>query len=223
MDYVKIKERTYFKKLIVFILGIVIGWIFFLMVLQIVAPSAFLDGSGELTDFCSTLSLILSLVIMVLYSIVSEYNYLKKLELTCESLLSNISVYKKRESDLLKKAWKIIAKFLGHEGDIQKTVAKVRSQMTKTNHNIEEISDVQDIKLVIENYPDLKSDAHIMKILSQVEESQNIILEGKLVYNQYITFYNTAIVSFPALLFIGIWKLKKLNLYVDDVNEFSIE
>jgi LemA protein len=215
----KISEKTYLKRLVSFILGIFIGWLFFIFIFAMFESEPFTDSSGEMTDFSSMLALLTSLLVMVLYGILSEYNYLKKLELTCESLLSNITVYKKRETTLLKKAWKIISNFLGHEGDIQKTVAQTRTGTTDSSDDKKWGKKFNNLKLVVENYPELKSDKHIMKILKQVEESQNIILNGKLDHNRYVTYYNTAIVSFPAMLFIGLWKLKKLDLYVDDVGE----
>lgn len=225
MQHSIIRERTYVKKLIIFIFGFAIGYFMFLMILQIIAPSTFIDKkTDELTDFADLVSITLSLLTMILYSILAEYNYLKKLELTCESLLSNISIYKKREKDLLKKAWNIISKFLGHEGDVQKTVSQLRSNNISGNKiDSNKLNNIKELKLVVENYPELKSDAHITKILVQVEESQNIIMNGKLQHNEYVTFYNGAMLSFPALLFIGLWKLKKLNLYVDDISDDDLD
>lgn len=212
----KIRERTYAKKLVSFIIGLVLGWFFYLFVLVIVV----LGEAQELSDTEGRIAALLSLATMIIYSIIAEYNYLKRLELTTSSLYNNISIYKQRERKLLSKAEKFILEFLSHESDIQKSVASLRSgNAGKSTDNQESIS-LGDLKITVENYPDLKSDKHISKILEQLEESQNTILNSKLLYNEYVTYYNSASISFPAVLLSGLWKLKPLQFYVDnDIDE----
>lgn len=153
---------------------------------------------------------------MIIYEVVAEYNYLKKLELTTASLYSNISIYKGREKKLLSKAEEIISGFLQHESDIQKSVVASRGENSvKLINNKENIS-LTNLKVTVENYPNLKSDKHICKILNQLEDSQDTILNSKLLYNEYVTYYNSAIANFPAVSLSSLWKLKPLEFYVDD-------
>lgn len=210
----KIRERTYTKRLISFIVGFFIGWFLFAMLLAG-------NSNGEaLSDRRSMLAVILSLATMIIYQIITEYNYLKRLDLTTISLHSNISVYKERERKLLLKAEQFIMKFLNHESDIQKSVASLRGGNAATVVNEETLSSLAGLRLTVENYPDLKADKHISKILEQLEQSENTILNSKLLFNEYVTYYNSAIVSFPAVLLSGLWKLKPLQFYVDnDIDE----
>jgi LemA protein len=210
-----IKERTYTKKLLSFIIGLVIGWFFYLFVV------AMFISSEEIPNKYVILALVLSLLTMVIYSIASEYNYLKRLEFTTNSLLSNITAFKKREKKLISKAEEVIIKFLKHESDVQKSVAASRGGTEKVVDELENLSltNLKGLKVTVENYPELKSDKHISTILNQIEESQNMILQSKLLYNQYVTYYNSAIYSFPANIFSGIWKLKPLAFYEDQIDE----
>ncbi|WP_028777276.1 LemA family protein [Shimazuella kribbensis] len=206
-----IKERTYTKKLLSFIIGVVIGLFFYLFIV------AMFISSEEIPDKYAILALVLSLLTMVIYSLTSEFNYLKQLEFTMSSLLSNITVYKKREKELASKAEEVIVKFLKHESDIQKSIAASRSGTEKVADELENLS-LTNLKVTVENYPNLKSDKHISTILNQIEESQNTILESKLLYNQYVTYYNSTIYSFPANIFSGIWKLKPSAFYEDQID-----
>lgn len=207
-----IKERTYTKKLLSFIIGLVIGWFFYLFVV------AMFISSEEIPDKYVILALVLSLLTIVIYSITSEFNYLKRLKFTTSSLLSNITVYKKREKKLVSKAEEVIVKFLKHESDVQKSVAASRGGTEKVADELKNLS-LTNLKVTVENYPDLKSDKHISTILNQIEESQNTILQSKLLYNQYVTYYNSTINSFPANIFSGIWKLKPLAFYEDQIDD----
>lgn len=206
-----IKERSYLKKFGTFAVGILIGWLFFIFIFSFVTP-----GEWEvLPDFYSTLSVILSFVSMSIYLVVSEYHYLKNLEVTTTSLRSNISIYKEREYKLLSKAEEFIRKYLVHEGEIHKSVASSRGKQGVLPEIMEELLSLNDLKVTIESYPSLKADKHISTILNQLEESQNMILRSKLLYNEYITYYNSAIIGFPAILFSKKWQLKPLEFYVD--------
>ena len=210
----RIKERTYLNKLTSFIIGLIVGWLFYLILFSM------LINEEELPDLYSNLSIILSLITMIIYTVVSEFNYLKKLELTTGALHSNISIYKKREKDLLSKAEGIITKFLYHESDIQKSVASSREGSAVKSSIEGEVLSLSDLRLTVESYPDLKSDTHISTILSQLEESQNTILNSKLLYNEYVTYYNSTIVNVPANIFSEMWELEPLEFYLDtDISE----
>lgn len=203
-----IKERTYTKKLLSFFVGLLIGWFLYLIVMAMVI-------SGDtIPDKLGILAFFLSLVTMIIYSILSEFNYLKRLEQTTKALLSNITVFKKREKKLLSKAEEVIYNFFQHESDVHKSVSASRGGTKNLGTELENVS-LSKLKVTFENYPELKSDKHISKILNQIEESQNVITDSKLVYNQYVTYYNFAISSFPAIIFSGLWKLKPLAFFED--------
>jgi LemA protein len=210
----KIRERTYAKRLLTFIAGLIVGWILYIFVFAII------NGDDPISDTQGMLAGLFSLITMIAYQLIAEYNYLKRLELTTASLHSNISVFKDRESKLLSKAENFVLKFLNHESDIQKSVASLRGGSSTNFVNEETLSSLNGLKVTVENYPELKGDKHISKILDQLEESQNTILNSKLLFNEYVTYYNSAIVSFPAVLLSGLWKLKPLQFYVDnDIDE----
>ncbi|SHF02407.1 LemA protein [Seinonella peptonophila] len=207
-----IKERTYIKKFFVFAIGIIIGWIFYIFV------AALFTSGDDIPDIYGILALVLSVLTMVVYSIISEFNYLKQLKFATSSLLSNISAFHKREQKLISKAEEVIATFLKHESNVHQSIATSRNDTKKVVTDLENIS-LSDLMLTVENYPRLKSDKHISKILEQIEESQNAILESKLMYNQYIAYYNGAIYSFPANIFSSMWNLKPLPLYEEQSND----
>lgn len=209
MSIRRIKERTYGYKLITFVIGLGLGWFVYLLIFSIFTPE-----DEELTDKICYISLILSFTTMIIYTIISDYNYIKRLEITTNSLFSNISIYKKREKGLLIKSQEVISQFLNHESDIQKTVASTRDESIEKLCN-SKLKSLSDFKLTIEKYPDLKADSHIHNLFVQIEESENMVLNSKLKYNQYVTYYNSAMVSFPAIMFLNMWKLKPLELYVD--------
>ncbi len=210
MDIKKIRERTYLKRFITFAAGCLVGYIFYICIFCIVTPE-----EVELSQKYDNLSMIFSLVTMIFYMIISEFNYIKKLEITVKALYSNISIYKKHENELISKAEKIVSKFLYHESDIQKSIASSRSESIEATNHQENLSTLTGLKITLENYPELKGDKHISSLLSQLEEAQNKISYSKLTYNTYVSYHNTAIINFPAVIFSGLWKLSPLDFYID--------
>lgn len=207
---IKIKERTYAKRFVSFFTGVVIGWFFYLFIFATIV------GGEEIPEKYVMLSVLLSLITMIFYMIISEHNYIKRLDLATESLCSNISVFKKRESKLLSKAEQIISTFLNHESDIHKSVAASKGYNESNLLSQSGALTLSDLKITLEKYPNLKADQHIFKILEQLEESQNMILNSKLLYNEYVSYYNAAIVSFPASMFSGAWNLVPRDFYADN-------
>lgn len=210
----KIRERTYNSKMFSFIFGLIIGFFMFLCIFSII------NGDKEISDVQAIISFILALISIIVYEVLREYYYLKRLELTISSIYSNINIYKERESKLLLKIKNSHSKFSHHEGYTQNTVASYGSENNlNETYNKDQIP-ISDLEDIVEILPDLNSNPHISNIVNKIEELQNAILDSKLLYNEYVTYYNSAIISFPSMLFVGLWKLKTLQFYGDnEINE----
>ena len=210
----KIRERTYNSKMFLFIFESILGFFVFLFIFAII------NDDKEISEAQGIISFILAFISVIVYEILIEYYYLKKLELTISLIYSNINIYKERESKLLLKVKKLYSEFSHHESDIQKAVTSYRSQNNLNEiYNKDQIP-LSDLEDIVETFPNLNLDSHISNILNQIEELQNAILDSKLLYNEYVTYYNSAIISFPSVLFIRLWKLKALQFYGnDEINE----
>src|SRR3546814_4649377 len=53
--------------------------------------------------------------------------------------------------------------------------------------------------LVVERYPDLKSNQNFLALQSQIEGTENRIAIARLDYNRAVQAYNTAIRTFPSI------------------------
>ena len=70
----------------------------------------------------------------------------------------------------------------------------------------------KDFKAVIESYPELKSNVHTQKLLSQIETTENAKLNAKMTYTDAAAKYNAKIHSFPVALLRGICKWEDVNI-----------
>ena len=70
--------------------------------------------------------------------------------------------------------------------------------------------------IIIENYPELKANESIMKLLSQIEQNENQTANSKMIYNENVTNYNTLINNFPVAVFKNIFNLKNIKYFEEE-------
>ncbi|HUJ10394.1 MAG TPA: LemA family protein [Verrucomicrobiae bacterium] len=63
--------------------------------------------------------------------------------------------------------------------------------------------------VVVERYPELKSNSNFLELQAQLEGTENRIAVERGRYNEIVQQYNTAIKSFPTLLYAGALKFKE--------------
>ena len=70
--------------------------------------------------------------------------------------------------------------------------------------------------VVVENYPDLKSNANVQNLMVQLEGTENRIKVERDNYTDAATTYNTAIQRFPRNLLAGLFNFDKKDVYKAD-------
>lgn len=67
--------------------------------------------------------------------------------------------------------------------------------------------------VIVENYPQLKSNETIQQLMVQIEGTENRISVERRRYNDLATEYNTGIARFPGVMFAGIFGFKDKPLF----------
>lgn len=65
----------------------------------------------------------------------------------------------------------------------------------------------------IENYPELKANENVLKLLEQITECETAIANYKISYNDEVASYNAIIYSFPVVLFRKIARFEEVEFY----------
>lgn len=74
----------------------------------------------------------------------------------------------------------------------------------------------KEFQILIENYPDLKSNESILELIRQIKEQEESILQEKVHYNEMVSNYNTFIHHFPVSIVRGIFKLSDIKYFKED-------
>lgn len=163
---------------------------------------------------------IIVVVIIIAIPIASSYNNLVKLEQNVNIALSNIDTQLQRRSDLIPNLVNTVKGYASQEKDIFTQIADARSKLAgatnvtdQANADGELTNALSRLLVVVENYPDLKSNKNFQDLSVQLEGTENRITIARQDYNTAVTAYNTKRKSFPSNITAMIFGFKEKPLY----------
>lgn len=151
------------------------------------------------------IALVIILILVALFGLlfVKVQRSLVSLDEKVENSLSNIGVQQKSRFDALVQLAKAAKGYAGHEADTYVNLAQARSgKPVKSTSDVVENEEaykeiVKGLNVVVEAYPQLKSDGLYMKTMDSINDFENKVRMSRQVYNDCATKYNREIRQFP--------------------------
>ncbi|WP_346912319.1 LemA family protein [Clostridium sp.] len=147
---------------------------------------------------------IIIIVIIIAVFLVGSYNNLTTLRQGVNAEESNIDTQLQRRSDLIPNLVNTVKGYATQEKDIFTEIADARAKLAgATNISDQAAADTElsnalsRLLVVVENYPDLKSNQNFLDLSVQLEGTENRIAIARQDYNKAVTTYNTKILKFP--------------------------
>ena len=147
---------------------------------------------------------ILIVVLLVIFVGVGFYNSLVSLEQNVDTAKANIDTQLQRRSDLIPNLVNTVKGYATQEQQIFTDIANARAQLAGARTVNEEAtadtalsSALSRLLLIVENYPDLKSNQNFMNLSVQLEGTENRIAIARQDYNTAVTNYNAKRRRFP--------------------------
>lgn len=154
---------------------------------------------------------------------ISNYNSLATLREDVYSAEANIDTYLQRRADLIPNIVASVKSFAEHETEVYGKIADARTRLInagtvaeKAEANNELTAALQGLNVIVENYPELKSDATYVALMDELEGSENRIATARKDYNDVVREYNGAIIKFPAKIFAGIFGFERADYFEAD-------
>lgn len=154
---------------------------------------------------------------------VSNYNSLVTLREEVDSAEANIDTYLQRRADLIPNVVASVKSFAEHETEVYSNIADARTKLLnagtvaeKAEANAELTTALQGLNVIVENYPELKTDTTYVALMDELEGSENRIATARKDYNDTVKEYNNAVIKFPANIFAGIFGFEKAEYFEAD-------
>ena len=165
-----------------------------------------------------TIILIVAVIIILLLLVwyISVSNKLNKLLIKIEEADSGIDVALTKRYDVLTKLIDIVKAYAKHEKETLFEVVNIRNKMSldekqeannHMNHNYEQI------KLLAENYPDLKASENYKQLQDSVVEVEEHLQAARRLFNSNVSTFNQTIVTFPNSIVASLKGLHKKDFF----------
>lgn len=166
------------------------------------------------------LAVIVVLVIAGYSFFAGNYNKFVKMDVGIKAAWSQVENQLQRRYDLIPNLVETVKGYAKQEKDVLVEVTNARSKVggagtvpDKIAANNELSGALSRLMVVVERYPDLKSNQNFMKLQDELAGTENRIAVERMRYNEAVKIYNEAIRSFPANFLAGIYGFKEAAFF----------
>ena len=148
------------------------------------------------------------------------YNGLVESEQSVETARANIQTQLQRRSDLIPNLVSTVQGYATQEKEIYTDIANARAKLAGATTVTEQAeadtqlsSALSRLLMVVENYPELKSNQNFQDLSVQLEGTENRIAIARQDYNDAVTRYNTKRRKFPTSIISGAFGFEAQPLF----------
>ena len=172
---------------------------------------------------------IIAVAVVVLF-VISMYNSLIQLRNRVKNAWSQIDVQLKRRHDLIPNLIETVKGYMKHEREIMENITKYRSQAMEAG-SVGEKANAEgllsgalgQLRVQVENYPDLKANQNFLSLQEELTSTENKISYSRQSYNDQVLFYNNKIQMFPSNIIAGMFKFNEEEFFqVEDEKEKAV-
>ena len=154
--------------------------------------------------------ILLGVIVLQLVLLVVGYNRLVRLRQEVNTGWANIDVQLQRRTDLIPNLVATVRGYASHERETFDEVTRARAALQEAGTpasaavaNAGLTAALGRLFAVAEAYPELKASQNFLQLQGDLTDTEDKISAARRYYNATVMHYNTAIQSFPYLLFAG--------------------
>lgn len=167
-----------------------------------------------------TILIVIAVLVVLAIPIIGGYNSLVKLEQNVNAAESNIDTQLQRRSDLIPNLVSTVQGYASQEKEIFTDIADARSKLAgatnvtdQANADSELSGALSRLLVVVERYPDLKSNQNFRDLSIQLEGTENRIAVARQDYNTATASYNVKRRKFPTNIMASMFGFEEKPLY----------
>ena len=160
-------------------------------------------------------------IVIALYSLIAgNYNRFVKMDVGIKAAWSQVENQLQRRYDLIPNLVETVKGYAKQEKDVLVEVTNARAKVggagtvpDKIAANNELSGALSRLLLVVERYPDLKSNQNFMKLQDELAGTENRIAVERMRYNEAVKIYNQEIRTFPGNIIAGFFGFKEAAFF----------
>ncbi len=173
-------------------------------------------------------ALIVVLVVLAILGLllVLAFNRLVRLRNETEAGWSNIDVQLKRRNDLIPNLVEAVKGYAAHERGLFDEITQARAAVSGAGGPAQAAAASDQLSgamgrlfAVAENYPQLRASENFQELQGELTDTEDKIAAARRYYNSVVQNYNTAIQSFPALLYAGLLGFRRREFFAAQDSE----
>ena len=163
--------------------------------------------------------IVIILVLLILY-VISTYNTLIRLKNKAKDGWSQIEVVLKRRADLIPNLVNTVKGYMTHEQKVIDSITTARENLVKASTIEDKASASEELTkalnnlyVIVENYPDLKSNTNFINLQDELAGTENRIAVARKDYNDAVKEYNNLVKTFPNNLTASLFNFKEKSYF----------
>jgi LemA protein len=160
------------------------------------------------------------IAVILVFWVIGIYNNLVALRNNRENAFANIDVQLKQRYDLIPNLVNTVKGYAEHEKGVLERVTAARTAAmgaTSLNDKIQAenalSSALAGLKVSVEAYPDLKANQNFLELQTELADIENKLAAVRRFFNSATKELNTAVQSFPAVLFAGMFGFRQEPMF----------
>ncbi len=155
------------------------------------------------------------------------YNSLVQKKNQVTNVFATIDALLKKRYDLIPNLVAAVKNYMEHERGTLTQITELRSRAIAGNLSDDEKIDLENklsklmgnIKIAVENYPDLKASQNFIQLQAAFNETEEQLSAARRAYNASVTDYNNAIEMFPSNIVASIINYKTKTVFAVEEQE----
>ena len=166
---------------------------------------------------------VIAVIVVLAGGLMLSYNGLAGSKEAVETAEADVDTMLQRRADLIPNLVSTVKSYAKHETEVFDKVLEARSQLMDADTMEEKAeadqqveSALNGLKVVVENYPELKSDTTYVSLMDELSGSENRISVARKDYNDAVKSYNTKLVKFPGNILGSAFGFEKASYFEAD-------
>lgn len=168
----------------------------------------------------TTTMIIIAVIVFIIFTFISFYNRLVKLQNNRESAFADIDVQLKQRHDLIPQLVETVKGYMKHEDKVLTNITAARSGAMNASSITDKIAAenqlstaLSGLNISVEAYPDLKASANFTQLQDEISDIENKLSAVRRFFNSATKEYNNAVETFPSNLIAGMFSFKVQSMF----------